>query len=96
MAFGANLRKLREATGITLNSFAARCDISGTYLSKIEREAFPPPSAKTIQRIADNLGIDGDIMALEAGRIPEWMRTLLITEGIACAEAMRHIAGRNN
>ena len=99
MGFGKNLRKLREAKDTTLRQFAMQCDVSVTYMSKIEREDFPPPSAQTIQRIADVLGIDGDLMALGAGKIPEWMKDILFTEGAACAEAMREIKAereRNN
>ena len=92
MGFGTNLRKLREAKNVSLRRFAMNMDISSTYLSKIEREAFPAPSAKTIQKIAEQLGIDGDLMAVEAGKIPEWMKDLMLTEGAACVAAMRQIA----
>ena len=91
MGFGTNLRKLREAKDISLRQFAMRCDMSGTYLSKIEREEFKPPSANMILRIADELGVDGDLMAVEAGKIPKWMKDLMLIEGAACVAAMREI-----
>jgi len=91
MNFGANLRKLREAKKITLRKLAFQCDVSPTYMSKIERGEMKPPSADTIGRIATQLGVNGDLMALEAGKIPQWMKDLLLTDGASCAQAMREI-----
>ena len=93
MGFGTNLRKLREAKGITLRQFAKDCELSATYLSRIEKEQFPPPSANTIQRIADQLGVDGDLMTLYAGKIPDWIKDLLSKKGDACVAALREING---
>ncbi len=53
---GARLRELRKLQGDTLKGFAAKCRISFTFLSQIERgdrNATPP----VFVRICDALGI---------------------------------------
>ena len=40
--FGTTIRDLREAQQISLRKFADKVGISPTYLSKIERDEFPP------------------------------------------------------
>lgn len=61
--FGKRVRDLREAKkrtdpAFSLRRFAQSVGISATFLSKVETGQFDPPSAKTIQRIAELLGAD--------------------------------------
>lgn len=77
MEFGEKIRELREAKGITLRKFAIDCGVSATYQSKIERGDFKPPSAEVISRMASVLGLDSDVTALEAGKIPTWIKGVL-------------------
>lgn len=91
MSFGEELRSLRELKGISLRALAGKCEISPTYLSKVETDKMKPPSASTIARIANELGVDGDLMAIDAGKIPDWMKELLLKEGVVCLDFMRKL-----
>lgn len=60
--FGKRVRDLREAKkrtdpAFSLRRFAQSVGISATFLSKVETGQFDPPSAKTIQRIADRKSV---------------------------------------
>jgi transcriptional regulator with XRE-family HTH domain len=88
--FGQTVRELRAARGISLRKFAALVGMSPTYLSKVERNVFPPPSEEKIVAIARELGQDADqLLALagkvaadvarvikqDAGTLPDFLRT---------------------
>jgi len=68
------IRKLREKRHkydpqFSLRRFAARVGMSPTYLSKIERDEFPPPSEDKIKAIASILEVDPDELLALAGKI---------------------------
>lgn len=55
--FGSNVRRYRQAMGISQEAFAEKCGLHRTYISSIEccRRSI---SLENIQRIADALEID--------------------------------------
>ena len=55
--FGDNLRKYRNALGISQEAFAEKCGLPRTYISAIEcyRRSI---ALENVQRIADALGIE--------------------------------------
>jgi len=53
--FGKFMNKLRNNAGLSLREFARQADLSPTYISKMERGDFSPPSADTIKRMAEVL-----------------------------------------
>jgi len=67
--FGATVRALREQRQISLRKFADKVGISPTYLSKVERDEFPPPGEETIKQIAEALGQDPDELLALAGKV---------------------------
>ncbi len=67
--FGATIRALREKQQISLRKFADKVGISPTYLSKVERDEFPPPGEKKIKEIAEALGQDPDELLALAGKV---------------------------
>jgi transcriptional regulator with XRE-family HTH domain len=67
--FGATIRTLREQRQISLRKFADKVGISPTYLSKIERDEFPPPGEETVKAIAEALGQDPDELLALAGKV---------------------------
>lgn len=69
-SFGDQVRSLREVKGIGLRRFAERVGMSATYLSKIERGEFLPPSQAKVRAIAVALGQDVDEFLALAGRLP--------------------------
>lgn len=67
--FGATIRELREGQQISLRKFADKVGISPTYLSKIERDEFPPPGEETVKKFAEALDQDPDELLALAGKV---------------------------
>ena len=55
--FGTNVKRYRQATGLSQETFAEKCGLHRTYISAIEcfRRSI---SLENIQRIADALGVE--------------------------------------
>ena len=68
-SFGATVRRLREERKIGLRKFAEMVGMSPTYLSKVERDDFNPPSEEKVRAIAHALGQDADELLALAGRV---------------------------
>jgi transcriptional regulator with XRE-family HTH domain len=47
-AFGKRIRDLRTKRKVSLRAFARQVGMSPTYLSKVEREEFPPPAEEKV------------------------------------------------
>ena len=58
--FGAFVRREREAREIGLREMAKMIGVSPTYLSKVERDEFPPPAEDKVRAIAKIIGGDTD------------------------------------
>jgi len=67
--FGSKVRELRQAKKISLREFATRVGMSPTYLSKIERNEFPPPAEDKVLAIAKELNEDPDELLALAGKV---------------------------
>ncbi len=72
--FGEYVRERREALRETDPSFsvrqvAGRIGVEPSYLSKFERGHVPPPSERTIHRLASVLGEDADVLLALAGKV---------------------------
>jgi len=68
MNFGERLRELRGQRHVTQRDLARQIGRDHTYISKLEHGA-PPPSYKTIQRIALVLSADEQELLILAGKI---------------------------
>ena len=77
MSLGSSIRFLREARQLGLRRFAAATGLSPSYLSRIERDCVPPPSAEIIERIAAALRTDADDLLAAAGLLPRSVLTLI-------------------
>jgi transcriptional regulator with XRE-family HTH domain len=78
--FGERLRELRRAKNISQRDLASRIDVDFTYLSKIENDRMPPPSAKAIAALARELGADADELSILAGKIPSDLVDVLTSD----------------
>ncbi len=67
--FGAFVRREREAKEIGLREFAKMIGVSPTYISKVERDEFPPPAEDKVKAIAKIIGCDADDLLARAGRV---------------------------
>jgi transcriptional regulator with XRE-family HTH domain len=67
--FGAFIRREREAKEIGLREMAKKIGVSPTYLSKVERDEFPPAAEDKVRKIAEIIGQDADELLAMAGRV---------------------------
>ena len=93
MKFGPHVRNIRDAKKIGLRELAGRIEVEPAYLSKIEREIFPPPSETLILKIANQLGEDPDRLLALAGKIPSDVKDLIIQSEGQLAKRLRELAG---
>ena len=67
--FGELVRGKRVGKEIGLREMAKMIGVSPTYLSKVERDEFPPPSEDKVRKIAEIIGCDADELLARAGRV---------------------------
>ncbi len=69
--FGAFIRRKREALDpkVGLREMAKKIGVSPTYLSKVERDEFPPPAEDKVIAIAKSLDLDVDVLLARAGKV---------------------------
>ncbi len=82
--FGARLREIREARGMTLKSMAAAIGVSPAYLSALEHGRRGRPTWDLLQRIIGHLNIIWD-EAEELERLADLShpRVVIDTEGLS-------------
>lgn len=61
--FAANLRKLRQASGLSQEELAHRADIDRTYISALERCVYAA-SIDVVDRLATELGVEASDLLL--------------------------------
>jgi len=91
--FGATVRRLREERGIGLRKFAKAVAMSPTYLSKVERDQFPPPAEDKVIAISIALGQDPDELLALAGRVASELSDIIKREPRAMATFLRAANG---
>jgi transcriptional regulator with XRE-family HTH domain len=64
--FATNLRRLRNAKGLSQDDLAHEAEISRSYLSQIEKGSFFV-SIKIIGKLADTLGVEPDEFLKRSG-----------------------------
>ena len=68
--FGQYLREERRRSGVSQRELAQRVSVDFSYISKLENDRLPPPSANTVIAIADVLGGARDEYLARVGKIP--------------------------
>lgn len=92
--FGAFLRDRRERLkqgnrAYSLRKVAERLGVEPSYLSKIERDEFPPPSEEVIGKLAAELGEDRDVLLALAGKVSSDLREAILKRPRLVAELIR-------
>lgn len=101
--FGATVRREREKLGLGLRKMAKKIGVSPTYLSKVERDEFPPPAEDKVLAIAKIIGRDPDELLALAGKVsselteiirqhPREMASFLRSANDLTAEEMARLA----
>ncbi|MGW6130810.1 helix-turn-helix domain-containing protein [Cellulomonas sp. NPDC055163] len=85
------LRQLREERGRSLRSAADDLGVAPSHLSRWERGE-KAPSGDLLKRAAHYYGVDEEIMALDAGRVPDDVILLLQQNPYLLNEIRRRFA----
>jgi transcriptional regulator with XRE-family HTH domain len=91
--FGAFVRREREAKEIGLREMAKMIGVSPTYLSKIERDEFPPPVEDKVRAIAKIINCDADELLARAGRVSSDLSDIIKRRPIELAALLRTTKG---
>ena len=91
--FGAFIRREREAKEIGLREMAKMIGVSPTYLSKVERDEFPPPAEDKVRAIAKIIGCDADELLARAGRVSTDITDIIKRHPVELAALLRTTKG---
>lgn len=91
--FGRFIRRQREAKGIGLREMAEMIGVSPTYLSKIERDEFPPAAEDKVKAIAEIIGDNADELLARAGRVSSDLSAIIRTHPVEIAMLLRTTMG---
>jgi transcriptional regulator with XRE-family HTH domain len=91
--FGAFVRRRREEREIGLREMAKKIGVSPTYLSKVERDEFPPPAEDKVRAIAKIIESDSDDLLARAGRVSSDITDIIKRYPIELAALLRTAKG---
>jgi len=96
ISFGAFIREKREELRETDKAFSLRkvaqhIGVEPAYLSKIERDVFPPPSEEVIRRLAAALRLDADILLAMAGKVSSDLQAIIQKRPALFAQMIRQL-----
>ncbi|MFO0344697.1 MAG: helix-turn-helix domain-containing protein [Labrys sp. (in: a-proteobacteria)] len=91
--FGAFIRARREEKEIGLREMAKIIGVSPTYVSKIERDEYPPPAEDKVRLIADVIGCDADELLARAGKVASDLSDIIKRNPIEVAALLRTTKG---
>ena len=91
--FGEFVRRERKAKEIGLREMAKMIGVSPTYLSKIERDEFPPPAEDKVKAIAKIIECDPDDLLARAGRVSTDISDIIKRHPVELAALLRTTKG---
>ena len=91
--FGEFVRDKRLAKGIGLRQMAKMVGVSATYMSKVERDEFPPPAEDKVRTIAAIIGCDADELLALSGRISSDLSEIIKQHPREISELLRTTIG---
>ena len=68
--FGKLLRERRREAGLSQRKLAEAVKVDFSYISKLENDRLPAPSAETVVRLAEAIGRPADELLAVARKIP--------------------------
>ena len=69
MTFGQALKQIRREKRVSQRELASGAGVDFSYISKIENDRLPPPSAETIIRICQILDIPSEVLLAQSGKV---------------------------
>ena len=91
--FGEFIRGRRQAMDFGLREMAKMIGVSPTYLSKVERDEFPPPAEDKVRAIAEIIGCDADDLLARAGRVSSDITDIIKRRPVELAALLRTTKG---
>jgi HTH-type transcriptional regulator, competence development regulator len=96
MTFGHYIRQCREAkrqldSAYSLRQMAQRIGVEPSYLSKIERDEFPPPSEEKICLLAKELDEDVDLLLALAGKVSADLLAIILKRPKLMSDLLRQL-----
>ena len=82
-----------KAKEIGLREMAKMIGVSPTYLSKVERDEFPPPAEDKVKAIAKIIGCDTDDLLARAGRVSTDISDIIKRHPVELAALLRTTKG---
>jgi transcriptional regulator with XRE-family HTH domain len=91
--FGAFIRRERVSREIGLREMAKMIRVSPTYLSKVERDEFPPPAEDKVKAIAKIIDCDSDDLLARAGRVSSDISEIIKRHPVELSALLRTTKG---
>jgi len=91
--FGAFVRREREAKEIGLREMAKMIGVSPAYLSKVERDEFPPPTEEKVKAIAKIIECNLDALLARADRVASDLSDIIKRHPVELAALLRTTKG---
>lgn len=91
--FGNFVRQRRMEKDIGLREMAKLIGVSPTYMSKVERDEFPPPVEEKVKDIARILQCDADDLLARAGRVSSDLSDIIKRNPVELAALLRTTKG---
>jgi transcriptional regulator with XRE-family HTH domain len=91
--FGAFIRRKRVSKEIGLREMAKMIGVSPTYLSKVERDEFPPPAEDKVKAIAKIIECDSDDLLARAGRVSSDISEIIKRHPVELSALLRTTKG---
>jgi transcriptional regulator with XRE-family HTH domain len=96
MEFGSYIRATRERLRAgdrrySVRQVAQRIGVEPAYLSKVERGEQSPPSEATIRRLAEDLGLDADVLLALAGKVSAELQAIIRQRPELFAQLLREL-----
>ena len=93
LQFGAFVRREREAKEIGLREMAKKIGVSPTYLSRVERDEFTPPTEDKVRAIAQIIECDIDELLAMSGRMPSDLADIIKRNPVEVSALLRTTSG---
>jgi transcriptional regulator with XRE-family HTH domain len=75
----------------SVRQVARRMGIQPSYLSKVERGEVSPPSEETTRKLANELGVDSDVLLAMAGKVSSDLQDVIRKRPALFAELIREL-----
>lgn len=81
----------RNDVAYSVRQVAERLGVQPSYLSKVERDIGSPPAEDTLVRLAQDLGLDADLVLAYAGKISRDVRDVIRRRPQLFAQLIREL-----